>query len=115
MNEKINYLEYPAKDLTSTKAFFTRVFDWKFEDYGEDYTAFTSQGMDGGFYRANKSSKADQGAGLTVFLSQDLEATLNRVTAAGGIISTPTFEFPGGRRFHFLEPSGNEFAVWQAN
>ncbi len=112
MNEKINYLEYPAIDLTATKVFFQAVFAWEFVDYGPDYTAFANQGVDGGFYRSDKSSRADQGAALTVFLSDDLDATQARVIAAGGTVSTPIFDFPGGRRFHFLEPSGNEFAVW---
>ncbi len=115
MNEKINYLEYPARDLAATKAFFTSVFAWEFVDYGPDYTAFEGQGLagGGGFYRADKVSLADEGAALTVFLSDDLAVTEARIVAAGGIISTPIFEFPGGKRFHFLEPSGNEFAVWQ--
>ncbi len=110
--EKINYLEYPASDLNATKAFFESVFGWQFTDYGPDYSAFDNQGLEGGFYRADKTSRADQGAALTVFLSTDLAATEARIVQAGGVISTPTFEFPGGKRFHFLEPSGNEFAVW---
>ncbi len=111
-HEKIDYLEYPARDLAATKAFFEQVFGWSFTDYGPEYTAFDHQGVDGGFYLADLRSTADKGAALTVFYSEDLQATLNKVTAAGGEISTPVFEFPGGRRFHFKEPSGNEFAVW---
>lgn len=111
-SEKINYIEYPAKDLAATKTFFESVFGWQFTDYGPDYTAFDKQGLEGGFYRADKVSLADQGAALTVFLSNDLSAIEARIVEAGGVVSTPTFEFPGGKRFHFLEPSGNEFAVW---
>ncbi len=113
MREKINYLEYPARDMAATKAFFSTVFSWKFVDYGPDYTAFTDAALEGGFYRSDKSSLAEQGAALTVFLSQNIDDTQARVEAAGGVISTPIFSFPGGKRFHFLEPSGNEFAVWQ--
>lgn len=114
MIEQIDYLEYPAKDLAATKAFFTAVFAWQFTDYGPDYTAFAKQGLagGGGFYRADKASLAENGAALTVFLTNDLAAVESRIIEAGGVISTPTFEFPGGKRFHFIEPSGNEFAVW---
>ena len=111
-HEKINYLEYAAKDIEATKAFFSQVFGWELEDYGPDYTAFSNQGVDGGFYRAELSSSVDKGGALTVFYSDDLEATEQKVIAAGGEVIKPIFSFPGGRRFHFTEPSGNEFAVW---
>ncbi len=111
-HEKINYLEYPAKDLPATKEFFTKVFGWEFVDYGPEYSAFSNQGTDGGFYKADLASDSDKGAALTVFYSDQLEATLGKVSTAGGEIIKPIFSFPGGRRFHFREPSGNEFAVW---
>ena len=111
-HEKLNYLEYAAHDLVATKSFFEKVFAWKFTDYGDDYTAFSDQGLDGGFYRADISSHSDVGGALAIFWSEDLEATLEKIEAAGGEIIKPTFDFPGGRRFHFTEPSGNEFAVW---
>lgn len=112
MKELINYLEYPASDLAATKAFFEAAFAWSFTDYGPEYTAFEGQGVDGGFYVADKACRADQGGALAVFLSEDLDGAQARIIAAGGNITTPTFEFPGGKRFHFTEPSGNEFAVW---
>ena len=111
-HEKINYLEYAASDLQATKEFFTKAFDWGFEDYGPDYTAFTGQGVDGGFFRADMASTTLNGGALTVFYSDDLETTLQKVEASGGVVIKPIFSFPGGRRFHFTEPSGNEFAVW---
>lgn len=111
-HEKLNYLEYASKDLVATKAFFEAAFGWRFTDYGPEYVAFDHQGLEGGFYKADLSSKSDQGAALSVFYSDDLEATLTKVVAAGGVIVKPVFDFPGGRRFHFEEPSGNEFAVW---
>lgn len=113
-HEKINYLEFPAKDLAATKAFFTAVFDWKFIDYGTEYVGFEGQGLQGGggFYRADLASDSSNGAALTVFYSDDLESTLAKVEAAGGEVIKPIFGFPGGSRFHFKEPSGNEFAVW---
>ena len=111
-NEKINYVEFPARDLDATKKFFSTVFGWCFDDFGEDYTAFANQGLNGGFYRSNLVSLADEGAALIVFYSQALEKVQLEVEQAGGIIVKPIFAFPGGRRFQFTEPSGNEFAVW---
>ena len=111
-HEKLNYVEFPARDLEATRVFFTRVFDWTFEDFGPDYCAFAGQGLDGGFYRSELYSSTLSGAALLVFFSDDLEATQEKVMQAGGRIEKPVFDFPGGRRFHFSEPSGNEFAVW---
>jgi predicted enzyme related to lactoylglutathione lyase len=112
LHEKINYVEFPAKDLSATKAFFQSVFGWSFVDYGPDYTAFSDQGLDGGFFQSDLASSSEKGAALIVFYSDQLEATLAKVEKAGGSIVKPIFSFPGGRRFHFTEPSGNEFAVW---
>lgn len=114
-HEKINYVEFPTRDISATKAFFNQVFNWTFEDFGTDYTAFTNQGLNGGFFKSELASTTAQGGALIVFYSQNLAATQAKVEQAGGVISTPTFTFPGGRRFHFLEPSGNEFAVWSDN
>jgi predicted enzyme related to lactoylglutathione lyase/phosphohistidine phosphatase SixA len=111
-HEKIDYLEYAAKDIDATKSFFTAAFGWAFVDYGPDYASFENQGVNGGFYRADLSSSSTNGGALTVFYSDKLEDTEKKVTAAGGVIIKPIFSFPGGRRFHFTEPSGNEFAVW---
>ena len=111
-HEKLNYVEFAAADLPATKAFFENAFGWEFTDYGPDYTAFSGQGLDGGFYTADLHSSRASGGALLVFYSGDLEATLEKVTTAGGEIIEPIFNFPGGRRFHFTEPGGNEFAVW---
>lgn len=111
-HEKMNYVEFPAKDLAATKAFFEAVFGWSFTDYGPDYTAFENQGLDGGFFQADLASSTEHGAALVIFYSAQLEATLAKVEKAGGAILKPIYAFPGGRRFHFTEPSGNEFAVW---
>ncbi|MDH5508316.1 MAG: VOC family protein [Anaerolineae bacterium] len=112
LHEKINYVELPANDLAATKAFFQAVFGWSFVDYGPEYTAFADQGLDGGFYQSDLASSPQNGAALVVFYSDQLEATLAKIKKAGGVIVKPIFSFPGGRRFHFTEPSGNEFAVW---
>jgi hypothetical protein len=112
MHEKINYVEFPSNNLTATKQFFQQVFGWKFEDFGEQYTAFSNQGLDGGFYQADLSSVAKEGSALIVFYSNALETTRQKIIQAGGIITQDIFTFPGGRRFHFTEPCGNELAVW---
>jgi predicted enzyme related to lactoylglutathione lyase len=111
-HEKINYIELQSSDIPATKAFFTKAFNWSFEDYGPDYTAFSNQGLDGGFFKSALVSKPDQGAALIVFYSEDLNSTQIKVETAGGKISRAIFDFPGGKRFHFIEPSDNEFAVW---
>lgn len=109
---KINYVEFPAADIAATKSFFSAAFGWQFEDFGPDYTAFSDQGLDGGFFRAEQFSSTENGAALIVFYSSNLEASLQNVVQAGGSINKPVYPFPGGKRFHFVEPSGNEFAVW---
>ncbi|KKD61014.1 glyoxalase [Grimontia sp. AD028] len=109
---KLNYVEFPARDLLATKSFFSEAFGWTFTDYGPDYTAFSDEGLDGGFFRAEMCSETSNGGALLVFYSESLEQTEINVKQTGGKIVKPIFDFPGGRRFHFTEPSGNEFAVW---
>ena len=111
-HEKIDYVEYPAHDLEATQTFFQAAFGWSFDDYGPDYAAFSGQGVDGGFFRSDMAASTDRGSALIIFYSERLEDTLAKVTAAGARIVRPIYAFPGGRRFHFTEPSGNEFAVW---
>ena len=111
-HEKINYVEFPSKDLAATKTFFTTVFGWSFTDYGPDYTAFSNEGIDGGFFKSDQTVSTDNGSALIVFYSKDLEQTQAKIEAAGGSIIKPIFSFPGGRRFHFADPNGNEYAVW---
>ena len=111
-HEKINYIEFPAKDLPATKAFFTAIFGWSFEDYGPEYTAFSNAGIDGGFFQSDLKATTGTGSALIVFYSKELEQTLAKIENVGGTIIKPTFSFPGGRRFHFGDPNGNEYAVW---
>ena len=112
VHEKINYVEFAASDLTATKQFFTNCFGWQFEDFGPEYTAFSNEGLDGGFFYSEQVATAANGSPLIVFYSNDLTASYEKVVASGGRIAKEIFAFPGGRRFHFVEPSGNEFAVW---
>jgi len=111
-HEKINYVEYPARDIKATKAFFVKAFGWSFEDYGPEYSSFSDSGIAGGFYKAELSARVENGSALIVLYSENLDSTYSKVVEAGGVILKQIFSFPGGRRFHFSEPSGNEFAVW---
>jgi predicted enzyme related to lactoylglutathione lyase len=111
-HEKINYVEFPAKDIEATKAFFAAVFGWSFVDYGPDYTAFSNEGIDGGFFKSELTSSTTNGGALIVFYSKELEQTQLKIMNAGGTTIKPIFSFPGGRRFHFGDPNGNEYAVW---
>jgi len=111
-HEKINYVEYPALDIKATKVFFIKAFGWTFEDYGPEYTSFSDSGIAGGFYKSELSARVEIGSALIVLYSKELESTYSKVVDAGGVILKQIFPFPGGRRFHFSEPSGNEFAVW---
>ena len=104
---KIDYVELPGGDLVATKSFYQSAFGWTFTDYGPSYAAF-EQGVDGGF----DSDAAGTRQPLVVLYAHDLEAMAATVQAAGGAIVKPIFSFPGGRRFHFRDPSGNELAVW---
>ena len=106
---KLDYLEMPASGgtLDSVKAFYSAAFSWTFTDYGPTYAAY-SEGLDGGF----DAEREALGKPLPVLYSEDLEETLAAVESAGGRIVKPIFSFPGGRRFHFSDPAGNELAVW---
>jgi uncharacterized protein len=105
---KIDYVEMPAGDLPGAKAFYAKAFGWSFTDYGPDYAAM-SEGLDGGFHADAAEAVAKP---LVILYATDLEAMEAKVVASGGTIVRPIFSFPGGRRFHFTDPSGNELAVW---
>lgn len=106
---KIDYVEMPGADLPRTKAFYAEAFGWRFTDYGPTYAAFDQSGLDGGFQADPAQVPAKP---LVVLFARDLEAMEAKVRAAGGEIVVPIFSFPGGRRFHFRDPSGNELAVF---
>ncbi|MFT5512604.1 MAG: putative enzyme related to lactoylglutathione lyase [Bacteroidia bacterium] len=108
-NNHINYIEFKTKDVEATKGFYTKAFDWTFTDYGPTYVAFEESGLHGGFELTKKSIK--KGA-LVVLYHEDLKAIKKRVKKSGGKITKPIFAFPGGHRFHFQDPSGNELAIW---
>lgn len=106
---KINYIELKSNDLAQTKSFYHNVFGWNFTDYGPTYCSFAGAGLDGGFELTHKP--ITNGA-LVVLYHYDLESVIEKVKSAGGSIVKEIFEFPGGKRFHFADPSGNELAVW---
>ena len=108
-DRRIDYIELPATDVAKTKRFYIEAFGWKFTDYGPDYTSFEDGRLNGGFMKADRAGA--HGA-LIVIFAVDLAGAEARVTKAGGRIVKPAFDFPGGRRFHFADPSGNELAVW---
>lgn len=108
-DRRIDYIEFSAPDLERVKAFYTKVFGWKFTDYGDGYTAFEDGRLTGGFQRG---SSVTAGGPLVVIYADDLASTQQAIEGAGGKIVQPVFEFPGGRRFHFSDPAGNVLAVW---
>jgi predicted enzyme related to lactoylglutathione lyase len=108
----IDYIEFTVRDLAEAKRFYAAAFGWTFNDYGPEYAGIRGNGGEvGGFHQ---TSHVRQGGPLVVLYSEDLEASLSAVRSAGGAIVTEPFSFPGGRRFHFTDPSGNELAVWSA-
>jgi hypothetical protein len=111
-HHRINYVEFTATDVAQAKQFYSTVFGWSFQDYGPDYASFdkASAGIDGGFMKGTIA--AGEGAPLIVLYSGNLKATEDAIVAAGGSIVVPTFDFPGGRRFHFSDDCGNILAVW---
>ena len=111
-DRRIDYVEFPARDIGRAKEFYASVFGWTFEDYGPDYCAFNDGQLDGGFYRSDLSSSAAGGSALVVVYADDLEGTRARVLDNGGTLVRDIFNFPGGRRFQFADPNGNELGVW---
>ena len=104
---KIDYVEQPGGNLPVLKAFYADAFGWSFTDYGPGYAAF-NEGLDGGFDADPEARKTP----MVILYAKDLEAMQAKVRAAGGVITRAIFSFPGGRRFQFRDPSGNELGVW---
>lgn len=108
----IDYVELAAPDLAASKDFYSTVFGWSFNDYGPNYAGIRSLDGNGEIGGLNPASTAGTGPPLVIIYSEDLDATLSDLRAAGGRVTEEPFDFPGGRRFHFTDPGGNELAVW---
>ncbi len=106
---QIDYVELPSADLAATQAFLAAAFGWGGVKYGPHYAGFTGAGLDGGI---DGSPDRAEGGPLVILKTDDLVACDAAVRAAGGVITVPAYDFPGGRRFHFREPGGNVLAVW---
>lgn len=111
MADKIDYIEFPSSHRAHSSAFFRAAFGWGIVSYGPDYDGLSDAGIDGGIDQADNRVEAT----MAVIRTDDLDAAERRVLAAGGTITRAQFEFPGGRRFHFREPGGNELAVYRAS
>lgn len=112
IHHSINYIEFAAIDLAETKRFFNAAFGWQFNDYGPDYVGIRNQGSEGECGGICQVEQVVTGGPLVILYSLDLESSLSAVQHAGGTITKEIFSFPGGRRFQFCDPSGNELAVW---
>lgn len=110
MTDRIDYIEFPSGNRALSSAFFQAAFGWGIVSYGPDYDGITGAGMDGGIDQGTQKVAAT----MAVIRTDDLDDAERRVLAAGGVITRPQFDFPGGRRFHFREPGGNEMAVYIA-
>lgn len=110
MADRIDYVEFPSGNRALTSAFFRAAFGWGIVSYGPDYDGLDGAGIDGGVDQAEQRVAAT----MAIVRTDDLDAAERRVVAAGGVITRAQFDFPGGRRFHFREPGGNEMAVWVA-
>jgi len=109
---RIDYVELPSVTAHElTRAFYSKAFGWQFTDFGPDYSATTTGDVDVGLNGQRDEALA---APLPVVRVADLESAFDAVSKAGGVIARPIFSFPGGRRFHFIDPSGSELAVWEA-
>ena len=107
---RIDYVEIPVTDIARARAFLEAMFGWEFKAWGDDYLSFNDGRLNGGVRKSQEPAPAT--GVLLVFYSPDLERDVERVRELGGSISQDIFSFPGGRRFHFVDPVGTEFAIW---
>jgi uncharacterized protein len=108
-DQRIDYIEFPTTNVAEVKAFYAGAFGWKFTDYGPDYTSFEDGRLAGGFW---KKDEVGRGGPLVVIYAADLAGAEAKIREMGGTIVKDAFPFPGGRRFHFTDPVGNELAMW---
>jgi uncharacterized protein len=113
VHHAINYIEFVVTDMEASKAFYHAAFGWQFNDYGPEYAGIQKEGGEAGGLRLDTVVRS--GGPLVILYSNALDTTLAKVREAGGTISKAPFSFPGGRRFQFIDPNGNELAVWSEN
>ncbi len=106
--KRIDYVEISVTDPAKAREFFEALFGWEFQSWGDDYLSFKDGRLDGGFVRSDGPAAGT----LLVFYSADLERDRARVVELGATISKDIFSFPGGSRFQFVDPTGNEYAIW---
>ena len=111
-DRRIDYIELPCSDFDAVQNFYEDTFGWQFTDYGPQYRAFSDGELDGGFFTSDLISSTKTGAALVILYADDLESTQQRVIENGGTITLEIISFPGGRRFQFADPHGNELGVW---
>ena len=110
----IDYVEFAAPDLDASKTFYSEVFGWTFNDYGSDYAGIQAPHGDGESGGLSRHGTAGSGLPLVIIYSDGLDATVEAVRTSGGRVTEAPYAFPGGRRFHFTDPGGNELAVWSS-
>lgn len=111
VHHAIDYIELYAGNLAANRRFYEQAFGWEFHSYGPDYLGIRRAG--GGEVGGMTSTcEVKRGGALVILYSNDIEASAEAVRAAGGEVVKEIFAFPGGRRFHFTDPAGNELAVW---
>lgn len=110
---QIDYVEIPVTDLNRAREFFSSMFGWSFQEWGDDYMSFNDGRLGGGFRRSTEAAVST--GVLLIFFSDNLERDVDKVKALGAKVSQEIFAFPGGRRFHFIDPTGNEYAIWSPN
>jgi predicted enzyme related to lactoylglutathione lyase len=108
-HNRIDYIEMNVADIERSKRFYGQAFGWTFKDYGPAYCEFADGRLTGGF---TTNGAPTPGGPLVILYADDLSAARARVESAGGRIAKPIFSFPGGQRFHFVDPDGYELAVW---
>jgi predicted enzyme related to lactoylglutathione lyase len=112
VHHAIDYIEINVTDLPAAKTFYRDAFGWEFNDYGPDYAGIRSPDGEGEVGGLNPNAAPMPGGPLVLLWSADLDASVAAVTAAGGTVIQGPYDFPGGRRFHFRDPSGNELGIW---
>lgn len=112
IENRIDYVEIPVTDPARARDFFVALFGWSYEEWGPDYISFYDGWIEGGFRRSDEPAPAS--GVLLVFYSGDLERDQKRVIELGATISKDVFSFPGGQRFHFVDPVGTEYAMWSS-